>query len=157
MKPQPLRFGRRQGSYSTQDVLRGLRALGLDVPRRTIADLPRQNLVHPDVFDPGGRLGPAYPARWSYDNFRRIAAIFILRRRAGFSMHEVRMLIDEHGDELFAGLKAGSRKVLIVDRRKNVVIKNDDGAEVDLLSGQLRLPLAAMHQEVERAISAAAA
>lgn len=152
---------------STLQVVAAVSQLeGVAVPRRTIADLPRQGLVSPSIrWD--RRKGRAHACIWSLDDLVKIRLIVRLRRTVGLSlrcpsraklrrteglsMQRLRRLLRLFGPELRAALRPDSRIALIVDSQLGVVLRDlDTATDFEPEKWQFRLPLASLYDGAER-------
>ena len=141
-----MRLTWRRWAFTTNQVVETVSRLeGVDVPRRTVADLPRQGLVLPSIRWDRVR-GQAHPCLWSLDDVVRVRLIIRLRRKARMSMRRTRAILRVFGQELNEALQPNSRKVLIVDRHLGCVLRDAaTGAELDVSTLQFRLPLGSLY------------
>lgn len=125
---------------------------GDELPQRTLSGW-QKTIAAPSVrWD--RKRGREHACLWSLDDLARLRLIVRLRRRGGLSMPRVRALLKAYEPELRQALRPNSSVVLVVDPKLGVSLRSADAlSEVDLESGQFRLPLASMYQDAEKVVA----
>lgn len=117
---------------------------GETVNARTLASWAQTGIALPSVAWQRKR-GRYHPRVYNLNDLARIRLVVRLRK-AGISMPKVRAILAYLDRDLSEVLKAKTQALLIVEGWHGTIIRRPDSFDLEIPSGQLRLPLAEVVQ-----------
>jgi DNA-binding transcriptional MerR regulator len=143
---------------TSQQIIASVRDLeGEDLNTRTLASWAKTSVLVPSIVWPRQR-GRYHPRLYSLNDLAKIRLVLRMRK-AGISMPKVRTILAYLNQELQEVLKPKTSATLIVNGWQGTILRRPGSFDLEIPSGQLRLPLAEVvngNREIAEEVSRAA-
>jgi len=126
---------------TSQQMIAAVRDLDGDkLNTRTLASWARTGIIVPSIVWRHKR-GRYHPRVYSLNDLAKIRLV-VRMRKAGISMPKVRTILAYLSQELQEALKPKTNATLIVNGWQGTIVRRPGSFDLEIPSGQLRLPLA---------------